>query len=125
MDALLAFLSYFGTAAALLAVFTAIYTRVTPYNEFALIRDNNTAAAITLAGALLGFTFPLMAAIYFTHDLLEMVKWGVITGVVQLLVFGLLRRFAERIEQRCNASAILMAGVAIAVGLLNGICISE
>ena len=39
------FLAYLGTAIALLAVFVTIYLYVTPYDEIALIRNNNTAAA--------------------------------------------------------------------------------
>lgn len=57
------FLSYFVAAALLLAAFLAIYGRITPYAEFVLIRQGNSAAAISLSGAMLGFALPLASAI--------------------------------------------------------------
>lgn len=124
MTALLAFLQYFATALLLLAAFLAVYVRVTPYNEFELIRQNNTAAAISLAGACIGFALPMAAAIYFTHDLIEMVKWAVITGLTQIAVFAVLRRFAPAIEQGHTAPAIFLCAMSVATGVLNAVCIS-
>lgn len=124
-SAIVAFLSYWVTAAALLAVFLLIYVWVTPYREFKLIHEGNTAAAVTLGGATLGFTFPLMAAIYYTKSLLEMVVWAGVTCVVQLVVFLLLRRQARQIEAGNVASAIMVASFSIAAGLLNAVCISH
>ena len=46
MQAFLAFLQYLVAALLLLAAFLAVYVRVTPYNEFELIGQNNAAAAI-------------------------------------------------------------------------------
>jgi putative membrane protein len=124
MQALLAFLQYFVTALLLLGAFLAVYVRVTPYNEFELIGQNNAAAAISLAGACIGFALPMAAAIYFTHDLLEMVKWAAITGAAQIAVFTLLRRFAPAIEQGHTAPAIFMCAMSVATGVLNAVCIS-
>ncbi|MCE1244361.1 DUF350 domain-containing protein [Oryzomicrobium sp.] len=124
MAPVIAFLQYFSAAVVLLLAFAALYVKVTPYDDFALIRENNSAAAISLGGAMLGFTFPLMAAIYYTHDLVEMLKWAAITGAVQLVIFAAMRRYARRIEEGCTAPAILMACAAVAIGLLNGVCIS-
>jgi putative membrane protein len=118
------FLQYFITAMTLLAVFIAIYVRITPYNEFALIKEDNTAAAISLAGACLGFTLPMAAAIYFTHDLLEMLKWAAITSLTQIAVFMILRRFAPAIEKGYKAPAIFLGAMSIATGILNAVCIS-
>jgi putative membrane protein len=124
MQALLAFLQYFVAALLLLGAFLAVYVRVTPYNEFELIGQNNAAAAISLAGACIGFALPMAAAIYFTHDLLEMLKWAVITGAAQIAVFTLLRRFAPAIEQGHTAPAIFMCAMSVATGVLNAVCIS-
>lgn len=124
MQALLAFLQYFVTALLLLGAFLAVYVRVTPYNEFELIGQNNAAAAISLAGACIGFALPMAAAIYFTHDLLEMLKWAAITGAAQIAVFTLLRRFAPAIEQGHTAPAIFLCAMSVATGVLNAVCIS-
>jgi putative membrane protein len=125
LHAFLAFLSYFATAVALLAAFVFLYVRFTPYNEFALIAQNNQAAAITLAGAALGFTFPLLSSIYFTQGLLEMAKWATVTCVIQLLVFTVMRRQARHIEAGHTAAAILLASLSVCVGLINALCISH
>jgi putative membrane protein len=125
MDALIAFGSYFLTALALLAAFIALYVQVTPYREFALIRENNTAAALALSGAVLGFTFPLLASIYYTQSLAEMALWAGITCLVQLTVFLVMRHQAPRIAAGDTAPAILLATLSVAVGLINALCISH
>src|SRR4051794_14427253 len=43
-----AFLVYFCTALVAVAAYLFVYTRVTPHDEFLLIRENNPAAAIAL-----------------------------------------------------------------------------
>ena len=125
LNAILSFLDYLGVAIALLLVFTVIYARATPYREFALIEHDNSAVALVLAGAVMGFTIPLAAAIYFTRSLVEMIVWGAITGVVQLLVLLLLRKQARRVEEGHMASAIMVASFSVAIGLLNAVSISS
>lgn len=125
LEGALNFLVYFATAVALLAAFLAIYVNVTPYREFALIEQGNVAAAITLGGATLGFTFPLVASIYYTQSLVEMAVWAAITCVVQLAVFLAMRRHAKRIEDGSVAPAVFIAALSMAVGLLNAVSISH
>ena len=121
---ILNFLIYLSSASVLLAIFVAIYVRVTPYKEFKLIAQNNNAAAISLGGAVIGFTIPLVASIYYTHSVVEMALWATITCVVQLLVFVILRRQAPEIEAGHTASAIMLATFSVAVGALNAVSIS-
>lgn len=124
LHAILSFLAYFGTSILLLVGFVAIYVRVTPYRDFEQIARDNRAAAIVLCGAVLGFTMPLLAAIYFTASLVEMCAWSLITCIVQLLVFITLRRQAKRIEEGQVAPALLVATFSIAAGLLAAASIS-
>jgi len=58
-----AFLAYFCTAIVAVIAYLFIYTRVTPHDEFQLIRDNDPAAAIALGLSLLGFVLPVVSAI--------------------------------------------------------------
>ena len=121
------FIAYLFTAVVLLAGFMFIYAVTTPYNEFREIRDGNVAAAVAFSGAILGFIFPLASAIFFTHSLLEMAKWAAITGVVQMMLFQVLHRMngcGHCIRERKVAPAILLATMAVAVGMLNAISIS-
>lgn len=120
----LSFLTYFLTACALLSVFVIIYVRTTPYNEFELIGQNNTAAAVSLLGAVIGFAIAVGASIYFTHSLLEMIKWAGITCLSQLLLFTLMRRYARAIERGDVAPAIFLAALSISLGIFAAASIS-
>ena len=122
------FLAYLATAIALLAVFMAIYLYVTPYDEIALIRGNNTAAAISLSGAVLGFAMPIANVIAHSDTLLDLAVWGVVAGVVQLLAWGVARvalpQLQEDIAAGRAAPATLVAALSITVGLLNAACMT-
>jgi putative membrane protein len=58
-----AFLVYFCTALIAVVAYLFVYTRVTPHDEFALIRANDPAAAIALGMSLLGFVLPVVSAV--------------------------------------------------------------
>ena len=118
-----AFLLYFSLAMALLGLFIAVYVAVTPYKELTLIREGNAAAAISLGGAVVGFVLPLARAVTQSVSALDLVVWGLVALVVQVVVFflvgKLVPRFAEAIREGRIAGAILLASLAIGVGLLN------
>lgn len=95
-----------------------------PTLEFTLIAHDNIAVAVTFVGAVLGFTLPVLAAIYYSHSLVEMIVWAAITCVVQLGVLVALRSQAKRIEEGHVSSAIMVATFSVAIGLLNAVSIS-
>lgn len=123
-----AFLSYFGVAIALLVAFCAIYVQLTPHREFALIRQNKSAAALAFGGSLLGFCLPLHAAITNSVSLIDCAIWGGIALVVQLLAFFVLRMFMRDLSERiaANETAVggFVAAVSLGVGLLNAASMS-
>lgn len=118
-----AFLLYFSLALALLVLFLAVYLAVTPYRELTLIREGNAAAAISLGGAVIGFVLPLGRAVTQSVSALDLVSWGLVALVVQVVVFfivgKLMPRFVEAIKEGRIAGAILLASLAIGVGMLN------
>jgi putative membrane protein len=118
-----AFLLYFALGLGLLVVFLAVYLAVTPYKELALIRAGNTAAAISLSGAVIGFVLPLGRAITQSVSALDMVAWGGVALVVQVVVFflvgRLVPRFAQAVAEGRVAGATFLAALAVAVGILN------
>ena len=118
-----AFLTYFFLSLALLVVFLAVYLAITPYSELALIRQGNVAAAISLGGARIGFVLPLARAVTQSVSTLDLVTWGGVALVVQVVVFllvgKLVPRFAEAIRNGQIAGASFLAALAVAVGLLN------
>jgi putative membrane protein len=122
-----AFASFFVTAIILMLAFLAIYVMITPYNELALIRAGNEAAAVSLGGAVIGFALPIAVSVAVSHNLYAMIGWGVVASVVQLLAFIAARlalpRLNESIPQGKMASGIFLASLAIGVGILNAGCI--
>ncbi len=118
------FILAFSAACILLALFKRLYQMATPYDEAKLIADGNMAAAVTLAGAIIGFALPLASALRETGDIVEFAMWAVLAGIIQIVVFAIIRKFIvpdvkERIEQGNIATASYLAATAIGVGLLN------
>ena len=118
-----AFISYFFLSLALLVVFLAVYLAVTPYRELTLIRQGNIAAAISLGGAVIGFVLPLARAVTQSVSMLDLVAWGGVALVVQVVVFllvgVLLPRLTAAVKDGQVAAAALLASLAVAVGVLN------
>ncbi len=128
-DGALAFLLAFVAAGLFTIAFKYIYQWITPYNEKALIREGNVAAAIALAGALIGYVLPLASALSHTVSLPEFAAWAALAGVIQIVSFSVVRMIAlpdvkTRIENGETSIGIYLAGVSIAVGLLNAACMT-
>jgi putative membrane protein len=119
-----AFVTYLVVACLLLSISLLIYVKITPINEFELVKENNVGAGLSLSGAILGFCFPIISATYFTHSLLEMMKWAGISLVAQLLLVVILRNRYPEIEKGNVAMALVVASLSIALGLLNAVSIS-
>ena len=79
-----AFLVYFCTAIIAVVAYLFVYTRVTPHNEFELIRANEPAAAIALGLSMIGFALPLTSSIAHSDNVVDMVIWGLIALAVQI-----------------------------------------
>ncbi len=123
-----AFLAYFAVALALIGVFLLAYVNVTPYDEIALIRQGNTAAAVSLSGAVFGFAMPVANVIAHSDTLADLAAWGAIAGVIQLLTY-LGARFAlpqlhQDIPAGKLAPAISLAVLSLTVGLTNAACMT-
>lgn len=122
------FLVYLAVAVALLATFIAIYIRVTPYREIALIREGNMAASFSLSGSLLGFIVPLAAAIQHSVNLLDMALWGGIAMLVQLAAFVVVKLLIPTLTQDIPANktstGFFLGSLSLGVGLLNAACMS-
>lgn len=128
LDLLLAFASYFFTSFALVLIFLFIYTRITPHNEWRLIKENNLAAAMGFIGALLGYIIPLASVAINSVNLLDYLLWGCVALVIQLLVFLLVRlympRISQNIEENQLAAGLFLGGVSIGGGIINAACMT-
>lgn len=118
------FIVAFGLACLFLTVFKWLYQVSTPYDERTLIAANNTAAAVALGGAIIGFALPLASALEVTSGIVEFAAWALLAGVIQIVAALIIRRvvvrdMAQRIEAGNLASATYSAATSIGVGLLN------
>lgn len=127
INSLPVFAGFFATAVALLAGFLLLYVLVTPYNELTLIRNGNEAAAISLAGVIIGFALPIAVSVAVSHNLYAMIGWGVVAGIVQLLAYVVARlalpQINHNIPQGKVASGVFLASLSVGVGILNAGCI--
>src|ERR1700761_8152927 len=121
-----AFLVYFCTGIVAVMAYLFIYTRVTPHNEFQLIRDNDPAAAIALGLSLLGFVLPVVSAIAHSANVLDCLIWSAIALIVQIAVYFIVKipvpNLSARIAAGEMASAIWLGLSSLAAGALNAAC---
>ena len=123
------FVVYFGLSLAFVAIFLAIYVQVTPYREFALIREGNLAAAASVSGTLLGFALPLASAVIHSVNPYDMALWAAIALVVQLLAYAaarmLLPGIARDIPAGNVAAGVFLGALSLCVGILNAVSMSS
>lgn len=116
-------LTQFGVTLGLLALGSACYMAVTPFQEMRLIRDGNTAAGVVLAGTLVALAIPLATTLATSLVTLDIVLWGLVALAIQLLTFvlaaALIRDLRGMIERGNVAAAWLLVGIQLAVALLN------
>jgi putative membrane protein len=124
-----AHLLYFGIAIAAVLVFVAIYVAITPHREFTLIRDGNTAAAISLGGALLGYTIALAKAVAQSEGVIDMLVWSGVALVAQSVAYAVTRLILPRLSSDVSAGkvapAVFLAACSICIGLLNAAAMTQ
>jgi putative membrane protein len=121
-------LVHLATTTALFLAALAIYVWLTPYREIQLVRDGNTAAAIALAGQMLALGIPLAAMMAHSVNLPDIILWGMVTVVLQLIAFAvvamLIRNLPAAIERGEIGPALILACGQIVAGLLNAAAMS-
>ena len=121
-------LTHFGITIIMLVVGVFIYMRITSHDEMALIRNGNTAAAVSLAGAILGLAIPLAVCMANSVNVYDIIIWGVVTLVIQIITFWIidlwLKGLSERIEKGEVGTAILLVYVKLAVACVNAAAVS-
>ena len=121
-------LSHFGVTVLMLVIGVFIYMWITSHDERALIREGNTAAAISLAGAILGLAIPLAFCMASSVNVYDIVIWGMVTLVIRLATFWIidvwLKDLSKRIEEGQVGTAILLVSVKLAVASINAAAVS-
>ena len=121
-------LLHFGVTLTILFAAAAIYVMLTPHKEITLIREGNSAAAVSLAGVLVGLAIPLAVSLKASTTLIELALWGAATVLVQLLIFRLvdlvLRGLPKRIQDGEMAAAGVLVGAKLATALILAAAVS-
>ena len=106
-----------------------IYMWLTPYEDIKLVREGNTAAAVALGGAFLGLAIPLAGSMSGSVTSLDILMWGIVTVVVQLVAIKVvdlvLRGLPKRIADGEMAAAIFLAFVKVAAGTIVATSVSR
>jgi putative membrane protein len=122
------FVVYFSLGGVLTAIFVVLYANLTPQRDIALIRGGNSAAALALVGALLGFEVPLASVIAHSVAIVDLVVWGIVALIVQLGGFVVVRlvlpHLPQAIEDGNIADAVFLAGVSLSLGILTAACMA-
>src|SRR3984893_3007969 len=118
-----AFLAYFCTAIVAVVAYLFVYTRITPHNEFQLIREHDPAAPIALGLSLGGFSLPVFSAIAHAGNVVDCLIWSAIALIVQIAVYFIVKipvpNLSARIAAGELAPAIWLGLASLAAGALN------
>ncbi len=116
------FLIWTGTAGVLFILAATIYVLLTPWKELALVRGGNATAGLALAGALVGLAIPLASCLASSVSLLDLILWGVVALILQLLAYRLtdllLRDLPKRIQDDEAGAAIVLISTKLASAML-------
>ncbi|MEQ8320793.1 MAG: DUF350 domain-containing protein [Rhodospirillales bacterium] len=116
------FLLWTTSAGVMLLVASTIYVLLTPWKELALVKGGNASAGLALAGAIAGLAIPIASTLASSVSLLDLLIWGVIALLLQLIVYRLvdvvLRDIPQRIEQDQAGAAIVLIAAKLSSALI-------
>ena len=122
------FLVHSAISLLILIVGISIYVKLTKHDEFALIRAGNVAAALSLGGAIVGLALPLAISLAAAVNLWDLVVWGIVALLLQLIAFRLadlfLKDISSRIESGDLAAATFLVSIKLATAFINAAAIS-
>ncbi len=128
MSGLPLLIAHSATTFVILIVGVRVYMLVTPHDELGLIRAGNAAAGLSLGGAILGIALPLAFVLASSVSVVDILLWGLVTLILQLIAFfavdRLLKGISKRIEQGEMASAILLVSVKLTTAAINAAAVS-
>jgi putative membrane protein len=128
LAAIVAYATSVIASAVLLGVFFWLYTWLTPFDEVALIHAGKTSAALSLGGAMVGFSLTLGSAIVHNATLIEVVMWAVLAMVIQVIVYVVTSRMMHtvvaEIEAGNTAMGAFMGSLSLVAGVVNAACLS-
>ena len=116
------FIIQLGVALGLFVASLIIYVIMTPHKELALIRAGNPSAALAFGGVVVGLAIPLGSCLAHSFGVIDLLIWGVVTLLLQLLAFRFddifLRGLPRRIAEGDVAAAVFLMSVKIGLALI-------
>ena len=113
---------------AMLAAAVFVYIKITPYDEIKLIRDGNTAVAVSLSGAIVGLALPLAFSMASSISVWEVLIWGPVTLVMQLIAFRVadlvIKDLPKRIVGGEMGAAILLVSIKLGAAAINSAAVT-
>lgn len=116
------FIIQLGIALGLFVASLFIYTIMTPHKELALIRAGNPSASLAYGGVIVGIAIPLGSCLAHSFGVIDLLIWGVVTLLIQLLAFRFadifLRGLPRRIAEGDVAAAVFLMAVKIGLAII-------
>jgi putative membrane protein len=123
------FLIQLAVALGLFVASLIIYTIMTPHKELALIRAGNPSASLAYGGVIVGLAIPLGSCLAHSFGLFDLMIWGVVTLLIQLLAFRFadifLRGLPRRIAEGDVAAAVFLMSIKIGLALILAGAVSD
>lgn len=116
------FIIQLGVALGLFITSLTIYVLMTPHKELALIRAGNPSASLAFGGVVVGLAIPLGSCLAHSFGVWDLLIWGVVTLLLQLLAFRFadifLRGLPRRIAEGDVAAAVFLMSVKIGLAII-------
>jgi putative membrane protein len=121
-------ISHFFSAITIFGAGLWIYTKVTPIKELDLIKDGNIAASLSFFGACIGISIPLAACLASSVNIADIIVWGSIAVILQVICFKVVDYFFEDLCERINEGevgvVVVLVGFKISIAMLNAAAIA-
>ncbi|MEH7249617.1 DUF350 domain-containing protein [Neobacillus niacini] len=127
---MLNFLIYLGVSLGLLLIGLFLMEITTKVKEFSLMGKGNKAASYVLGGRLLGLAIVLYSALANSISLLDMVIWGTVGIVAQIIVFYLAElltpsfNISQSIEEDNRAVGLFLLLLSVSIGIVIAGCLT-
>lgn len=116
------FIIQLGVALGLFIASLTIYVILTPHKELELIRAGNPSAALAFGGVVVGFAIPLGSCLEHAMGIWDLVIWGIVILLLQVLAFRFadlfLHHLPRRIAEGDVAAAVFLMSIKIGLALI-------
>lgn len=124
----LLYLKFFAVGLVMMVTYIAVYLRITPVSELSLIRQGNSACALSLTGTMIGYSVTLISSMLHSASMLDFIIWGIGAAIIQIVVYFIATLLIPQANQQLKnnnlAVGILFSGLSVSIGILNAASLS-